>query len=388
MYKREMQSELERLAGAFPVVTVIGPRQSGKTTLVQMTFPDKPYVNLENPDSRAFAERDARAFLEQFPDGAIIDEVQRSPQLLSYIQVIVDQRKLDGMYILTGSHQLELHQAISQSLAGRTALLTLLPLSLSELGTAGIKQTLDERLLTGGFPRLFQRHLDSQTIYSAYLRTYVERDVRQIAYVKDLALFQKFIQLCAGRIGQIIKVDSLAGDVGVSSRTIKHWLSILEASYLIVLLQPYYENLGKRAIKSPKLYFTDVGLASYLLGIESTTQMARDPLRGNLVENLVLLELFKHRYNRGKDPRLYFFRDAHGHEVDFLYLTGRQFIPIEVKAAATFNGQFLKELRYFEKLVGDRFVKGYLIYSGPHEQQIKNFEVLHYMHAARAVDGV
>lgn len=385
MYHRILVKELNKLIKQYPIVTIIGPRQSGKTTLVCNTFPNKPYVNLESPDIREFAEYDPREFLARYPDGAILDEIQRVPKLLSYIQPIVDQTQQKGIYILTGSHQLELHQAISQSLAGRTALLTLLPLSLLELSEAGIKLTLDETLLMGGYPRIFKDHLDPTQAYRNYFQTYIERDLRQLIHLKDLTQFQRFIRLCAGRIGQLLNLESLGNDIGVSSHTIKHWISILEASFVIMRLQTYHENFGKRIIKSPKLYFTDVGIASYLLGIENTVQMSRDPLRGNLVENLVFLELIKARLNLGLEPQLYYFRDTQGHEVDFIFQTGRELIPIEVKAAKTFNREFFKNLYFFKNLVEERSPRGFLIYAGNQEQKVETIEVLNYQNSSQVI---
>ncbi|NGX63458.1 MAG: hypothetical protein KR126chlam6_00870 [Candidatus Anoxychlamydiales bacterium] len=382
MYHRFMSKELEDLANHYPVVTVIGPRQSGKTTLVRNSFPNKAYVNLEAYDIQAIIKEDPRGFLKKYPDGAILDEIQRVPELLSYIQVIVDENERKGLFILTGSHQLQLHQAISQSLAGRTALLCLLPMSLSELKSAGINMPLDEILLTGGYPRIFKDRLDPTKAYRNYFQTYIERDLRQLINVKELIQFQKFIRLCAGRIGQLLNIVSVANDVGVTSKTIKHWLSILEASFVIIRLQPYYENIGKRMIKSPKIYFTDVGFATYLLGIENTTQIERDPLRGNLIENLVILELIKHRFNQGKDHQLYFFRDVHGHEIDVIFQRGSTLIPIEIKASQTFNKEFLKNLYFFEKLSKGRFDhRGFLIYTGELEQRVGSFEIINYNHA-------
>lgn len=388
MYSRILSKELKELSEQYPVVTLLGPRQSGKTTLVCFTFPDKPYVNLEAPDTRELAQIDPREFLAKYPQGAIFDEIQRAPELLSYIQLIVDQTDQKGMFILTGSHQLELHQAITQSLAGRTALLSLLPLSLVELDEARIELSLDETLLYGGYPRIFKDQLDPTKAYRNYFQTYIERDLRQLIHVKDLIQFQRFIRLCAGRIGQLLNLEGLGNEIGVSSHTIKHWISILEASFVIVRLQSYHENLGKRIIKSPKLYFTDVGLASYLLGIENTTQMSRDPLRGNLFENLVFLELLKSRLNQGLEPQLYYFRDTHGHEVDFIFQSGRELVPIEVKSARTFNKEYLKNLYFFKNLVEERYAKGFLIYTGEEVQKVESFEILNYRHSFRALKQI
>lgn len=381
MYSRQMQPELIALAKGYPVVTITGPRQSGKTTLVRSTFPDKPYINLEAPDIRDLADADPRGFLDEYPHGAILDEIQRLPKLLSYVQVRVDESDQKGMFILTGSHQLELHQVVSQSLAGRTALLNLLPMSLVELKKAGFEMSLDEALLTGGYPRIFHDRLDPFKAYSNYFQTYVERDLRQLIMVKDLGQFQRFVRLCVGRIGQLLNFEGLANEVGTSSHTIRSWMSILEASFIVFRLQPYFENFGKRVVKNGKLYFTDVGLASHLLGIENTAQMARDPLRGNLVENLVVLELMKSRLNRGLDPQLYHFRDAQGHEVDVIFQAGHELVPIEVKAAKTFHRDFVKNLEFFRKLAGDRCPKGYVVYSGPQEQSLGPFELVNYAQA-------
>lgn len=383
MFPRSMAQELSSQALHYPIITLLGPRQSGKTTLVRFCFPNKPYVNLEAPDTRELADADPRSFLAQYPEGAILDEIQRLPLLLSYIQTIVDESKLKGMFILTGSHQLELHQAISQSLAGRTALLTLLPMSLTELSDAGIDMPLDELLLRGGYPRIFQDHLDPTKAYRNYFQTYVERDLRQLINVKDLIQFQRFVRLCAGRIGQLLNLESLGNDAGVSSHTVKNWISILESSFIVMRLQPYHENFGKRIIKSAKLYFTDVGLACYLLGIENGVQLARDPLRGNLVENVAFLEILKARLNQGLDPQTYFFRDLHGNEVDFIFQTGHDLVPIEVKSSKTFHKEQLKNLYFFKKLVGDRCKKGFLLYAGEQQQSVDTFQLLHLQKAGQ-----
>ncbi|MGE3954413.1 MAG: ATP-binding protein [Parachlamydiales bacterium] len=385
MYKREIEAELEELAKGYPVITVTGPRQSGKTTLVKQVFPDKPYVNLEDPEALAVAVNDPRAFLRRFPKGAILDEIQQAPRLLSYIQVIVDEAGQMGMFILTGSHQLRLHESVTQSLAGRTALLFLLPLSLSELTQSGIELSLDEALYTGGYPGIYSRRLTPTRTYRNYFQTYIQRDLHQLMHVKDLTQFKRFVGLCAGRIGQLVNYDSLAGDVGVSPATVREWLSILEASFIIIRLQPYHENFGRRIIKSPKLYFTDVGLACYLLGIKNTTHVARDPLRGNLIENLVLLELMKTRLNRGLDPHLFYWRDAHGNEVDFLFQDARELIAIEVKGAQTYNQRLAKGLLSFQDLVGKRCPKAYLIYAGEQEQAVGEIELINYKQAGRVL---
>ncbi len=381
MYRREIEVELKSLKKMYPVVTVIGPRQSGKTTLVRHAFPEMQYTSLEDPDVRRLAQADARGFLEQFPKGAILDEIQRVPELLSYIQTLVDRENTHGMFILTGSHQMELHEAISQSLAGRTALLTLLPMSLHELSSAGIEISLDEALLKGGYPRIFKDQLDPIKAYRNYFQTYVERDLRQLINVKDLTQFDRFVRICAGRVGQILNLEEIGGEVGISSHTVKEWISILEASFIVVRLHPYFENFGKRLIKSPKLFFVDVGLAAYLLGIENITQMSRDPLRGHLMENLVILELMKERFNQGLDPQLYYYRDVQKNEIDVIFKAGHQLIPIEIKSSKTFHSEFLAKLKFFQNLVDDRAPKGYLIYAGSQEQKIHSIELLNYRNA-------
>lgn len=378
MIKRDLFDTLVDRASLYPVVTLIGPRQAGKSTLARAAFKHKPYVNLEDPDIRAFANSDARAFLSNYPDGAILDEIQNTPQLLSYIQVIVDEKKEKGQFILTGSHQLSLHQAISQSLAGRTAVLTLLPLSIHELKNHNVELSSDSQIFQGGYPRVFAENLNPSIIYADYYRTYVERDIRQMINLKDVNLFEKFIKLSAGRIGSVFEASSLANEVGVSSHTINHWLSILEASFIVFRLQPYFENFGKRLIKSPKLYFNDVGLACYLLDIQNIKQLARDPLRGALFENLAILELIKFRYNQGLPANIYYYRDNHKNEVDAILKSGHELIPIEIKSAQTFHQGFLKNLHFYQKINDGRSRFGFVVYDGLHEQSIDNINVINY----------
>lgn len=385
MYKRELEAELLQAAASYPVVTITGPRQSGKTTLTKLAFPAKPYINLEAPDTRERVLTDPRGFLDSLPNGAILDEIQRAPELLSYVQVRVDQSEQKGLFIITGSHQLQVHQAISQSLAGRTALLTLLPMNLTELHEAGFDLSINEALFRGGYPRIFKDQLDPLKAYRNYFQTYVERDLRELIQVKDLAQFQKFMRLAAGRIGQLLNLESLANEVGVSSNTIKAWISILEASFIIIRIQPYFENFGKRFIKAPKLYFTDVGLACYLLGIETASQIERDPLRGNLFENLILLELMKCRLNRGLDPELYYLRDTHNHEIDFIHQSGRELVAIEVKSASTFNASFMDNLRYFQDIFKERMKKSYIAYGGKEVHDIHSTTLLPYYQAYKAI---
>jgi len=364
MIYRTITKELLTQLREYPVVTVIGPRQAGKTTLVRNVLPDYSYVSLEDPENRQLANDDPKAFLKRYSGKTIFDEVQRTPHLLSYLQGIVDEEGTNGRFVLTGSHQLELRAAITQSLAGRTGILHLLPLSIGELHDAKISFDDFESYIVQGFlPRIYDQHQRPRTAYANYYQTYVEKDVRQLIQLKDVSLFEKFIKLLAGRVGQIINYQSLSNDVGVGAPTIKQWLSILEASFIIFKLPPYYKNFGKRVIKSPKYYFTEIGLLAYLLGIEKNTQVSRDPLVGNIFENLAVIEVLKSRYNQGRNAELYYFRDSNGNEIDLLCKTGDGLVGVEIKSASTWNSSFSKSLTNFsesnEKLAG-RIV----VYSG------------------------
>ena len=364
MIYRTITKELLTQIREYPVVTVIGPRQAGKTTLVRNVLPDYSYVSLEDPENRQLANDDPKAFLKRYSGKTIFDEVQRTPHLLSYLQGIVDEEGTNGRFVLTGSHQLELRAAITQSLAGRTGILHLLPLSIGELHDAKISFDDFESYIVQGFlPRVYDQHQRPRTAYANYYQTYVEKDVRQLIQLKDVSLFEKFIKLLAGRVGQIINYQSLSNDVGVGAPTIKQWLSILEASFIIFKLPPYYKNFGKRVIKSPKYYFTEIGLLAYLLGIEKNTQVSRDPLVGNIFENLAVIEVLKSRYNQGRNAELYYFRDSNGNEIDLLCKTGDGLVGVEIKSASTWNNSFSKSLTNFsesnEKLAG-RIV----VYSG------------------------
>ncbi|MCF8105042.1 MAG: ATP-binding protein [Desulfohalobiaceae bacterium] len=375
MITREISKELIDCAHEYPVVTVFGPRQSGKTTLVRMTFPDMPYYSLENPDLRLAAESDPRGFLHNIPSGAILDEIQRLPVLLSYIQGIVDEAQRPGMFLLTGSHQPDVHQAVSQTLAGRTALLTLLPFSLPELFSYEEKRDAYEIMTTGSFPRVHQERLTPGRFYNSYVQTYVERDVRTLVNVKDVSLFQQFLILLAGRTGQVVNYTSLGNDIGISGTSVKNWISVLKASFIVFELQPFFENINKRVIKSPKLYFTDTGLVSHLLGIETPDQARRDPLRGGLYENFVILEILKSEYNRGKRPQMFFYRDTQGNEVDLLFRRQRRIIPVEIKSAATFSPHFLKNIEKFNALADNREQTGYVFYDGQEQYRLNNVDI-------------
>ncbi len=376
MIKRDIAPELLESSREYPVVTLFGPRQSGKTVLAQQCFPDKPYFLLEDPDTRLAAETDPRGFLSQMPNGAILDEIQRLPILLSYLQGIVDKAQQPGMFILTGSHQPDLHTAVSQSLAGRTALLTLLPLTLEEIRQVQPELDIFELIYQGSFPRLHSQQLQPNRFFNGYLQTYVERDVRAILNIKDLSRFQQFLVLLAGRVGRVVNYSSLGNDVGVSSTTIQHWVSVLKASYILFELPPFFANIRKRVIKSPKLYFTDTGLAAFLLGIQSAEQVARDPLRGNLYENLMILEILKAHLNRGLRPDLYFYRDSQGNEVDLLIRQRQGLLPVEIKSSATFSSAFLKGIDTFRAVSPDCLPNGVVLYNGEQIHQIGQTRVL------------
>lgn len=380
MIPRDIREELVRSAAEYPVATILGPRQSGKTTLARMTFPDKPYFSLEDPDLRMAAEADPRGFLGQMEGGGILDEVQRLPALLSYIQGIVDRSNKRGQFILTGSHQPQLHEAISQSLAGRIAILTLWPFSLHELRHYGSMQEPFNLIVSGSFPRLHEEGLEPRRFFNGYLQTYLERDVRALIQVRDLSQFQKFLTLLAGRVGQVVNLSSLSSDVGVSTTTIRNWLSVLIASYMVFELPPFYENVRKRVIKSSKIFFTDVGLASFLLGIHTEEQASRDPLRGQLYENLIIAEIVKGALNRGIKPEIYFFRDSHGNEVDLLIRESGTLRPIEIKSAGTFSLEFIKGLERFQALGIKRLAAGAVLYNGEQQFNVQGIRIFNPFH--------
>ncbi len=377
MIIRALQKELTECAREYPAVTIFGPRQSGKTTLAKTTFPHLPYFSFEDPDVRLRAEQDPRTLLNEFSRGAILDEVQRVPDLLSYLQGAIDNDPVPGKFILTGSHQPLIHQAVTQSLAGRTAVLELLPFSLHELQAYHRPEgSAFSHILNGFYPRIHENQLNPRRFYRAYLSTYVERDLRMLIHLKDLSRFETLLRLLAGRTGQLINYDSLASDTGVSATTIKSWISILKACYILFELPPYFANISKQVIKSPKLYFTDTGLACFLLNLHTIDQVERDPLRGNLYENLLIMDQVKQLANAGNPTHLYFYRDSHGREVDLLIPKGTRLIPVEIKSSATFHPDFLKGIKNFKKTVGDeKCLPGQVWYNGETEHEFKGVQI-------------
>ncbi len=387
-FLRKITSELQNLAQSFPIICITGPRQSGKTTLIRHCFQDKKYFNLEDPDQRAEIMADPKGILSSVGDrGAIFDEVQHFPDLLSYLQVLTDEKQIKGQFIITGSYNLALMESVTQSLAGRVGLLELFPMSTQELIHADISLSTDDLIYHGGLPRIFRDQLSPTVVYKNYLKTYIERDMRKIINVADLMQFQRFIKLCATRIGSEFIASNIANELGISYHTVQSWLSVLEASYIVFRLQPYYENFGKRIIKSSKLYFTDVGLACYLLGIENISQINRDPFKGNLFENLVILDIYKQLLNLGKEPNLYFYRDRSQYEVDLIWQYGRDLIPIEIKYGQTFKTEFTKGLSYFKNIAPDRVPYGYVIYTGEAllENDTREWRVLNYQNSDQII---
>lgn len=373
MIKRTIEKSILKQQQHYPVVAVIGPRQTGKTTLVKKIFSDKSYVNLEDLEKRDFAQSDPKGFLAMYPDGAIIDEIQRVPDLLSYIQVIVDEKKKNGMFVLTGSQNFLLMEGISQSLAGRVSIFKLLPLSLRELLQGNqIKQSLSEVLFTGFYPKLFdEKEMNVSSYYSNYIQTYVERDVRLITNISNLATFRKFLTLCATRVGQLLNTDSLANDAGVSHNTAKEWLSLLEASFIIHFLKPHHNNFGKRVVKMPKLYFYDTGLLCSLLHMNTYSQVDTHYLKGGIFESFVIMEIMKHHLNNAMDPNMFFWRDKLGNEVDLLLEEASAVTLVEIKSGATIVNDYFKGLVYYKKISGNLVKRSVVVYGGNQNQQRK-----------------
>lgn len=374
---RELSSVLEEAYRYFSVITVTGPRQSGKTTLIRNLFPHLPYYSLESLDIRSFAENDPIAFLNQNEEGMILDEVHNAPDLLSYIQGIVDEHP-DKRYILSGSSQFAMLKRVTQSLAGRTAVFELMPLSYSETKDLTADVPLDKLLFNGFYPAIYSGRNVPEFLYPAYMKTYLDRDVRDLLQIKDMMQFHIFIKLCAGRIGSLFKASELANEIGVSPNTITSWLSVLQASYIVTLLPPYYENTSKRLTKMPKLYFLDTGLACYLLGIESPEQLSRDKMRGALFENFVVTEALKQRYNQGKESNLYFYRDSNQNEIDLLLKRNTRLYGIEIKSSMTYHKDFEKALKRIDEWVKAPVDGKAVVYAGNFENTAGEIKLLNY----------
>ena len=372
MFKRSMEKALDRYS-KFPVVVILGPRQSGKTTLAKHFFKKYKYFSLEDPSTRELVQNDPKHFLKanENAHGIIIDEFQYVPTILSYIQLESDEKKRPGYFVLTGSQNYLMNAAITQSLAGRAGILTLLPLSIKEISKNKllIDKNIDEVMFYGGYPRIYEESIAPSDYFPSYIQTYVERDVRQLLNIENLTLFQKFMGLCAGRIGQLLNIESLGNDCGISFNTARSWLSILQASYTIVLLQPHFKNFNKRLTKSPKLYFHDTGLACSLLRISSPDVLTTYPLRGNIFESFIIADLYKQFYNNGKQAPLYFWRDLNGrHEVDCIIDHGTKLIPIEIKSGLTISKDFFNGIEYWNDLANNKPEDSFIVYTGEENQ--------------------
>lgn len=371
---RAISAALIEASGYFPVITLTGPRQSGKSTLLRNLFKDMPYRSMEDIDLREYVKLDPRSFLLSFPEGVIIDEVQHTPELLSYIQTIVDEHH-DRKFYLTGSSQFSLLNTVSQSLAGRSAVYELLPLTLDEISTLDAGYSVDDILYRGFYPATWAGKNIPRLLYPSYVKTYVERDVRNILNIKDLDLFQRFLRLCAARIGSIYNASELSNELGVAVNTVNSWISVLQASYIVYMLPPFFTNTRKRLTKSPKIYFTDCGLAAYLLEIDSPNTMNRDKMRGHLFENMIIMQALKHRFNRGITGGMYFYRDSNGNEVDLLVKSGSQYDCYEIKSSATLHTDFLKGLRNFEKEFSQLTRSKHLVYTGSDQPMVENISI-------------
>lgn len=376
MIARKLANSILSSSRDYPLVGIVGPRQSGKTTLVQAVFSDYKYVNLEAPDLRRFAQEDPRGFMATYPSKVIFDEVQRVPELLSYLQVHVDSIKDNGQFILTGSQNFLLMESISQSLAGRIALHTLLPFSLEELDKVNPK----EFVLKGGYPKIYDTDISFTQWYGNYVQTYLDRDIRTLSRVEDLATFEKFVRLCAGRTGQLLNLSSLAIDAGITHNTAKAWISLLKTSFIVYTLEPFHKNYNKRLIKAPKMYFVDTGLACQLLNIQTQDQLQSHPLYGALFETMVVGEYFKYTYNRALPQSIYFWRDKTGREVDMILEKSNTIFPIEIKSGSTVNDEYFQNINYFLDLSGQE--GGGVIFAGSNEQKRGNV----YVHPVRGME--
>ena len=382
MIPRIAETTLKRYAKGFPVICITGPRQSGKTTLAKLAFPKKHYLSLEDPDTMLLARSDPRGLLETWPEGLILDEAQYVPELFAYLKTFVDKDPTPGKYVITGSQQFNLMAGITESLAGRAAFLSLLPFSAAELNSSGFcPEDPFELMLKGFYPPLYDREISAEDFYSAYIASYVERDLRQLVNVKDLSVFQNFVKFCAARTGGILNLSSLASDCGITHNTARAWLSALEISGLIFLLKPYFRNFGKRLVKSPKLYFTDSGLGCRLLGIRTKEQLFLNPLRGSLFEGFIISELIKNRLNRGETPELWFWRDNTGMEIDCILPKADKLLALEIKSGKTFNEEMTGALNNWKKInAGEGSLN--LIYTGSQKASFKGIKIIPW------IDGV
>jgi predicted AAA+ superfamily ATPase len=375
LISRVSSRKVLEMAKKFPVITITGPRQSGKTTLCKSVFSQYACVSLENPDTREFAQSDPKGFLDTYTGNLIIDEAQHVPELFSYIQGIVDEKKQTGQFILSGSQNFLLLEKISQSLAGRVYVFHLLPLSYAELKNENVKD-LKDAIFYGGYPRLFDANIAPKDFFPSYIQTYLERDVRNMINLRDLNLFNAFLKLCAGRIGQLFNANSLSTEIGVDAKTIQNWISILEKSFVVFRLYPWHENFNKRVIKTPKLYFYDTGLACGLLGIKSVEELELHFAKGGLFENFIILEKMKLKLNMGEQADLFFWRDSHGNEIDVLETKGNTQVVTEIKSAKTLKNDFFKGLQWYEKIAKKYSIKKQLVYGGDDNQKRTEAEVI------------
>ncbi len=374
---RKIEKQITVLKKQYPILAITGPRQSGKTTFLRNFFSDYRYLTLENPDTRKYALNDPNGFLKEYDNKVIFDEVQRVPELFSYLQTIVDEKKIMGQFILSGSQNFQLLNNISQSLAGRVALLKLFPFDFTELKTGKLlAKDFKKMIYTGFYPAIYDRGISPTTYYSNYVQTYIERDVLELTHIKDLKLFKNFLLLCAGRAGQLLNLNNIANECGISQPTAKAWLTILESSYIVYLLQPYYENMNKRIVKSPKLYFYDTGLLSYLIGIRSPDKISTHPFKGALFENMIISEYVKRNAHYGLHKDYWFWRDSQGHEVDLLSVEENGFNIFEIKASSTINNDFFKGLDYFGNLSSDKTRVKTLVYAGLDNQNRTSYDVV------------
>jgi len=386
--ERIIKNRVNELFSKFPVILITGPRQSGKTYFVKKNFSDYTYMSLEDLDIRNFARQDPRGFLEGVGERVILDEIQRAPELLSYIQTIVDAKRKNSIYVLTGSQQLELIQNISQSLAGRTAIIKLLPFSFDEIGGFINKNDPDELLIKGFYPRIYDHNINPQDFYSFYTTTYIERDIRQLIQINKLSSFEIFIKLIASRTAQILNLNSIGNDCGISHNTVKSWLGVLEASFIVYRLKPYYKNIKKRLIKSPKIHFIDPGLVSYLIGIREKRNILFHPLRGSIFETMVFSEVLKIIYNRGLNYDLSYYRDVSGREIDLIIETGEKIIAIEIKSAKTITGDFFKSFNNIEKILQKENIEKYIVYGGEKEFKFKDIKILNIFSIPKIFDSL